>query len=44
MRKMWVEIDFGDFAENLTVDGLDVAKLPLGTPLQVGAVLMEIPK
>ncbi len=33
----------GDFAENLTVEGLEVMSLPVGTRLQVGAqVLLEI--
>ncbi len=33
----------GDFAENLTVDGLEVMTLPVGTRLKVGAdVLLEI--
>lgn len=42
MRQLGVVLDFGDFAENLTVDGLDVAKLPLGTRLKVGEVMMEV--
>ena len=42
MRQMGVELDFGDFAENLTVDGIEVAVLPLGTRLQVGEVMMEV--
>ncbi len=33
----------GDFAENLTVDGLEVMTLPVGTRLQVGeSALLEI--
>ena len=36
MRKMGLEIDFGDFAENLAVEGLDVGLLPVGTRLRVG--------
>ncbi len=42
MRAMGAAIDFGDFAENLTVDGIDVALLPLGTRLRVGEVEMEV--
>lgn len=42
MRQLGVKLDFGDFAENLTVDGLEVAALPLGTRLKVGEVLMEV--
>lgn len=32
----------GDFAENLTVDGLEVMNLPVGTRLKVGDVELEI--
>lgn len=42
MRAMGASIDFGDFAENLTVDGIDVAGLPLGTHLRIGEVEMEV--
>jgi len=42
MRRLGAVIDYGDFAENLTVDGIDVATLPLGTLLQIGEVKMEV--
>jgi MOSC domain-containing protein YiiM len=42
MRALGAVIDYGDFAENLTVAGIDVAALPLGTRLQVGEVQMEV--
>lgn len=42
MRKMGVEVDFGAFAENLTVDGIQVALLPLGTHLKVGEAVLEV--
>lgn len=42
MRALGAIIDFGDFAENLTVAGIDVATLPIGTLLQVGEVQMEV--
>jgi MOSC domain-containing protein YiiM len=32
----------GDFAENLTIEGLEVMYLPVGTRLKVGEVEMEI--
>ena len=32
----------GDFAENLTVDGLEVMSLPVGTRLKVGEVELEL--
>lgn len=42
MRALGVEVDFGAFAENLTIGGLDVAHLPLQTKLKVGEVQLEI--
>lgn len=36
MRGRGIEINFGDFAENLTVEGIDVWLLPPGTRLVVG--------
>jgi len=42
MRALGAEIDFGDFAENLTVTGIEVATLPIGTRLQVGEVEMKV--
>ena len=42
MRALGAEIDFGDFAENLTVTGIDVALLPIGTHLQIGETEMEV--
>lgn len=42
MRALGADIDYGDFAENLTVAGIDVATLPIGTILQIGEIQMEI--
>lgn len=42
MRALGAVINYGDFAENLTVAGIDVATLPLGTRLQIGEVQMEV--
>jgi len=42
MRALGATIDYGDFAENLTVDGINVATLPIGTLLQIGEVKMEV--
>jgi MOSC domain-containing protein YiiM len=36
IKEQGLEIENGDFAENLTVDGLDVWTLPVGTRLTVG--------
>ncbi len=43
MRKMGFNVNPGDFAENITTQGLDLLSLPLGTRLKVGEeVLLEI--
>jgi TatD DNase family protein len=36
------QIEFGDFGENLVVDGIDLASLPVGTKLRSGEILLEI--
>ncbi len=36
MRKKGINIEYGDFAENLTVEGMDLLSLPVGTKLRVG--------
>ena len=43
MRSMGLELKPGDFAENLTTEGLDLPHLPVGTRLAVGKeVLLEV--
>ncbi|MBU1670199.1 MAG: MOSC domain-containing protein [Actinobacteria bacterium] len=43
MRDAGLDVSPGDFAENLTIEGLDVKSLPVGTRLSVGGgVLLEI--
>lgn len=42
MRAMGAEVDFGDFAENITLEGIEVSKLPIGTLLKAGDVRLEI--
>ena len=43
MRSMGLELKPGDFAENLTTEGLDLPHLPVGTRLAVGEeVLLEV--
>lgn len=41
-RSRGLELSFGDFAENLTIAGLNVAQLPVGAYLQSGEVLLEV--
>jgi MOSC domain-containing protein YiiM len=43
MRKLGLNVDCGDFAENLTCEGIEVVKLPVGTRVGVGdEVVLEI--
>lgn len=38
-----LDVQYGDFAENLTTEGIDLPSLPVGTKLRVGAkVLLEV--
>lgn len=42
MRAKGLPVGPGDFAENVTVEGIDVAALPVGARLRVGRALVEI--
>jgi MOSC domain-containing protein YiiM len=42
MRGKGVEIRFGDFAENITTRGVDLASLPVGTRLHLGQAELEV--
>lgn len=42
MRALGLRVGPGDFAENVTVEGIDVASLPVGARLRVGGALVEI--
>ena len=43
MRSIGMELKPGDFAENLTTEGMDLVSLPVGTKLSVGEdVLLEV--
>jgi MOSC domain-containing protein YiiM len=42
MQRMGLDVDAGDFAENLTTRGIDLPSLPIGTRLAVGDVLIEV--
>jgi len=43
MRDKGYQLSFGDFAENLTIEGLTLPKLPLGAKLKIGKeVLLEV--
>lgn len=36
MQKMGLDVKPGDFAENLTTEGIDLVALPIGTKLKIG--------
>jgi MOSC domain-containing protein YiiM len=42
MRAKGLDVGPGDFAENITTEGLDVMTLPLGSVLRIGDVVLEI--
>ena len=43
IRDKGLDVQFGDFAENLSISGIELFTLPLGTNLKVGKdVLLEI--
>jgi MOSC domain-containing protein YiiM len=43
IRAKGLNVQYGDFAENLTTEGIDLPALPIGTKLKIGAdVLMEV--
>ncbi len=43
MRAMGLKVGPGDFAENLTVTGIDLPALPIGTTLRVGVgVILQV--
>jgi MOSC domain-containing protein YiiM len=42
MQRMGLNVDAGDFAENITTRGIDLPALPIGTRLTVGYVLIEV--
>ena len=42
LRGKGMEIGFGDFAENITTRGIDLASLPVGARISIGPALLEI--
>jgi MOSC domain-containing protein YiiM len=42
MRAKGLDVNAGDFAENITTTGIDLVSLPIGSRLQVGGTLMEV--
>ncbi|KYO68000.1 MOSC domain-containing protein [Thermovenabulum gondwanense] len=42
MREKGLDVNPGDFAENVTTEGIDFSEIKIGTKLKVGEVLLEI--
>ncbi|WP_353684614.1 MOSC domain-containing protein [Thermodesulfovibrio sp. 3907-1M] len=42
MRSKGLNLNYGDFAENITTEGVDLLSLPVGTKLKVGECILEI--
>ena len=42
MRALGLDVNAGDFAENITTSGIDLVGLPIGSRLQVGETLLEV--
>ncbi|SHH47497.1 MOSC domain-containing protein [Thermosipho atlanticus] len=42
MRKYGYEINYGDFAENITIKNGEIHKFPIGTKVKIGNALLEI--
>ena len=42
MRRKGIELNFGDFAENITTRGIELYTLPVGTRLNVGDAVLEV--
>jgi len=41
-RAQGAEVAYGDFGENIVAEGIDFARLPVGTKLRCGKALLEI--
>jgi MOSC domain-containing protein YiiM len=42
MQKLGLAVGAGDFAENVTTEGIDLVSLPIGTRLSLGEALLEV--
>jgi len=42
MQALGLDVTTGDFAENLTTEGISLVDLPIGSRLQVGDALLEV--
>ncbi len=42
MQEKGLDVNAGDFAENITTEGIDLPSLPIGTRLEIGETLNEV--
>ncbi len=43
MKAMGLKVGYGDFAENITTEGVDLVHLPVGTTIQIGdSVILRV--
>ena len=43
MREMGLNVGYGDFAENITTEGVDLVHLPIGTEIRIGnSVILKV--
>jgi MOSC domain-containing protein YiiM len=43
MRAMGLKVGYGDFAENITTEGIDLVHLPIGTEIRIGdSILLRV--
>ncbi|BCG47374.1 MOSC domain protein [Citrifermentans bremense] len=42
MVALGLDVKEGDFAENITTEGVDLVHLPIGTQMQLGETLLEV--
>lgn len=42
MQALGLDVTTGDFAENITTEGVDLVSLPIGSRMQIGNVLLEV--
>ncbi|MEN6621857.1 MAG: MOSC domain-containing protein [Smithella sp.] len=42
MIRKGAKVTYGDFAENITTQGIDLANLPIGTILNIGEAVLEV--
>jgi MOSC domain-containing protein YiiM len=43
MRQKGLQVGYGDFAENITTEGIDLVSLPIGTEIRIGeSVILRV--